>query len=154
MATSMFDTYYANMINANPYDTALLLEYASELNDRADPKALGYMALTKNKRMPNLRLNNGPQWVFWNERFWEQHGCGVKKRKPVTGVIYEETLPDDWMLACEIKSEHVYLSHNRERVCTFGEEVDNEAFYLIDLVAEAFTKLPPERQQQILQGEL
>jgi hypothetical protein len=119
-------------------DYTLKLVLADRYDEIGSDLGAGYRALAATKR--GTIVSNGSGGILYDHsREWNRPG--------VDGYDYTDPseIPHDWFAFLTPGRQHSWAQHRREY--TTREELE------LDL-ARAFTKLPPERQAQLLRGEL
>lgn len=121
---------FHRMLDANPEDHQTRMVFADWLQDRGDPRAEGYRALGRLGRYPH---ESASSWAYHNGEGTD-NGVAVEP---------EYSLPQDWLNLLDsstgAKGDTIYPwpYHNSRR------EAEDHA-------AREFSRLPPERQQQIM----
>lgn len=136
---------FQTKLDENPQDHTTRLIFADWLDDRDDPRAAGYRALAKNDVKYGDDNKNGIKRDF----VWMQNEC--------PGVQYYSnlsSLPDDWYsLLTDYTQKYSNGDSVPETAGSYGLWKDYGSRKLgEDAAALAFTKLPLERQMELLQG--
>lgn len=129
-------------LDANPNDRTARLVFADWLQARDDPRATGHRALATLKKRADQwgnRPNGAPADAEANRFEWWKQGQG--------GTGYRYQLPSDWFT--EVETPFVYRD-GEDVVCKdFMTRAEAE-----DAAALAFSKLPADRQAELLAVEV
>ena len=123
---------FRRAIDADPVDWQTRLVFADWLDERADPRAVGYRALGLLRRNPALFSTTPPRWVWLNTRWGASYRDRVDRSRAL--------LPDDWYA-------------NIPRAGSATDPCAKERFVLseaLDDAARAFAGLSAERRAEIL----
>ena len=114
-------------LDAHPDDWQTRLVFADWLQERGDPRAEGYRALARLRRIPES-ISNESFWWFSSRNY-----CADRR----------QTLPQDWF-DCLPKKNRTYLFP------VAREKVRSPRRWVEDTAARAFAKLPLERRAELL----
>ncbi len=118
---------FHNHLDAHPDDHTARMIFADYLQEHDDPRAAGYRALGVQKRHPIHTV-----WTSNNRGWSYTQGDSNKSVHDYRGETRPNILHNDWSIA--LGSNHVSASRRE----------------LEDGAAVAFSKLPPERQHELL----
>jgi uncharacterized protein (TIGR02996 family) len=122
---------FQNHLDAHPNDHTARMVFADFLDDAGDPRAAGYRALGKLGRVPGTREHLPGQFLWCRFNFRTNPGW--------TQMSMGEHLPYDWYSHLPPPTNQgVQITQHPSR-----REAE-------DAAAHAFSKLPPERQSELL----
>ena len=131
---------FHKLLDQNPEDHTTRLVLADWLQEHDDPRAEGYRALGILRRRPNPMSVSGNKQHFFGNKEADHFGDNL--------TTYEHTmLPKDWFMLLNPEPDSIPPDFIRAWK-HFDNRKDAE-----DTAALAFSKLPPERREQILRGE-
>lgn len=133
-------------LDKRPRDFLLRLVFADWLEEKGDERASGYRALGVHKIRPyKIRTTSDSTWCYHN-------GYGIDSK----GRMHKEhIMPQDWLDLSQ-QQEDYRLCHKRSMYLNncLSRCVAPTRKWLEDVAALAFTLLNPERQRELLEGNL